>query len=168
MGWKAKGLLFAGLAVMLGLPFAGAESVKIQVLNSSSSHQIVECEPGSIPETSIIDKTRKDIARVLDPGYRKRYPGECSVWTKNYVIDNGQETTTYQLEIMKYLGDGWEALISVERDDKGVGYANVDMEKMDVGATNPHGHLKTRLPEGNFTVSVDTADGQLMLEGETR
>ena len=77
MRGKARGLVFVGLAVMLSSSFAGAQPAESRVVNSSSEYRVVECEPGSIPETSIIDKTRKDIARVLKPeDYRQKYPGE--------------------------------------------------------------------------------------------
>lgn len=163
---KTTGLLL-GLAVMLS-PFVGALDVGDRVINVSQTHEVVECKPGSVPETSIIDKTRNDLERFLNPeDYRQKYPEKCSLWKKRYVVE-GDSTHTYDVEVIKYVGEDWKALISVQKDGEGVGYADVDIGEKDVGATNPDGRLKVRLPEDDFVLHVRTSDGTIRLDGAGR
>lgn len=161
-------MLSIGLVILMAASLSAA-SPRERVIDSSSSHRIIDCEPGSVPETSIIDKTENDIVRILDPdSYRQKYPGKCSIWTKTSTVE-GNSHHTYQVEVMKYVGDDWDALITVKKDGEGLAYRGVDINGEDAGATDADGRLKVELPDdGRFNVSVEASGGNIEIEGAAR
>lgn len=147
----------------------GATQVATQSLGEdvsiSKDTDTFECSPKDVPSTSIIGETEKDIEKIIYRGsYNEKYPDKCRLWKKEYVMDDGEDKKRYVIEVMKYRGDRWAAVVKVERNGDGVAFADVDMEEKDPGATNPQGMVRTELPE-DFRIEVSTSDGELQLEG---
>lgn len=159
-----KALIIGIMVLWGGVHAVAQESESTGIVGDSKRSQVFKCEPGSIPPTSILEETRNKIGSILDPGYENRYPGLCRSWTKRYLAENGEDR--YTIEVVKYVGDGWEALVKVKRNGEGVAYADVDMESKNLGSTDAHGRLRTELPD-SFHILVETIDGELHLRGET-
>ncbi len=127
--------------------------------------EVFECDSDDVPDTSITEKFRNDVLSLLDPeGYDERYPDECKSWAEEYRVGSGESNSKYAVEVMKYAGDEWDAVIMVERNGGGVRYANVELDGESIGATDSQGMLKTELPE-DFSITVNTSDGEFTLEG---
>jgi len=168
MSRKTAKILLISVIMIMGVFQVTAQSIGDgSDISISKDSETFDCDPGDIPSTSIVDQTKKDITKIVDPGsYEERYPDKCRSWTKEYVIDEGEKKLTYVLEVMKYSGDNWEAVVKVERNGEPVTYADVDLEDADTGATDYQGMMRTELPEDGFRIEVSTADGDLHLEGE--
>lgn len=158
------GSVFAAMTMIFSLGLAAAQPANSTIVDNSKEYRTFECEPGDIPSTSMIEETQKDIKQVINPGYKDRYPSECRSWVKEYTVENEGNEIHYEIELLKYVGEEWEAVLTVQRNGEGVAYTDVSMEKLDVGGTNAQGRLRTRLPE-NFHITVQTSDGDLYLKG---
>lgn len=157
------GLLFVSLLTVIGAVQATAQPLDWGD-EPYLEPETFECEPGEVPSTSIIDKSQSDIRNLLGVG-TDRYPDECKLWSEEFVTGEGDSERNYVIEVLKYAGEDWDAVLKVERNGNSVRYAGVDVDGSSVGATDGSGMMAMELPE-NFTVTVNTSDGELELHGK--
>lgn len=163
---QSKALLFLPVAFLLSATLIGSASAQTadnEIIESSKRSFDFDCEPGSLPETSLLEGFREDIRKVVNPDYVDKYPDKCKTWSKSYLVqkENG-DVISYTVNVVKYQGDDQPALITVVRGQNGVAYTTVSIDDEDVGSTNSDGRIRTRLSD-EFKLVVSTANADLTL-----
>ncbi len=129
---------------------------------SDHGPQVFQCEPGSIPETSLLDKMESEVKKFFDVEEQEE-PDRCKYWSREYAVPQDENTTEYRIGVVKYENRSEEALLVAERDGSGVSYADVLADGESVGATGADGMFELDLVNVS-RVEVKTSDGKLGLE----
>ena len=164
---RSKALAFT-LAALFGVSLITAVSAQQTDNNTIENQQrsfTFNCEPGSIPETSLLEGAREDIRKVFNPNYSDKYPDQCKAWSKTYIVEKSDgETVKYSVNVVKYQGGDQIALITVARGFEGLAFADVKLNGESVGSTNSDGRLRTKMSD-DFKLVITTANTELELYG---
>lgn len=165
---QSKSIVVLTLIGLLGMAMTSSAAAQQQsnIIESSERSMEFDCEPGSVPETSMLERFREDVRKVVSPDeYEEKYPDECITWSKSYLVEaeNG-DVKSYTVNVVKYKGEDQPALVSVVRGGKGVAYTGLAVNGTDVGSTNSDGRYRTKMSD-DFKLTVETSDAKLRLYG---
>lgn len=162
---QSKVVLFVSV-LLLSIAMTGSVSAQSEtrIVEGQTHENAFRCEPGSIPETSLLEEFREDVRRVVNPEYVQKYPDDCISWAKNTMVEANGETHSYTVSVVKYQGENQPAMITVLRDGRGLGYVDMRVDGQNIGSTNSDGRVRAELSD-EFELVVETSDVDLTLYG---